>query len=44
MIQKENEKMEKIIREMIKKAVYYAEEYKNNSWIFNELELWNYED
>ena len=77
--------MEKIIREMIKKAIYYkenlkfydeaydllkfardliedlamtinapsnwrnigtelAEEYKDNSWIFDELELWNYED
>ena len=21
-----------------------AEEYKDNSWIFDELELWNYED
>lgn len=21
-----------------------AEEYKNNTWIFDELELWNYEE
>lgn len=21
-----------------------AEEYKNNSWVFDELELWNYEE
>ena len=21
-----------------------AEEYKDNSWIYDELELWNYED
>ena len=77
--------MKNIIREMIEKAIYYAEnlelydearellrfcrdlieemaetincpsnwrdigtelaeEYKDNSWIFDELELWNYED
>lgn len=77
--------MEEIIREMIKKAIYYreklgfvdeandllrfardlidrfsmtincpsnwrnigtelAEEYKENSWVFDELELWNYEE
>ena len=77
--------MEKIIRQMIERAIYYkenlnfidepydllkftreliyqmvmtincpsnwrdigrelAKEYKNNSWIFEELELWNYEE
>lgn len=22
----------------------FSEEYKDNSWVFNELELWNYEE